>query len=82
MLSTAQTIPDKTRVRRYVTVSLSDKIIVDGEAYYCHRCKSRVTTVHNEPKAQIEVKVNPNDTPGVKIVENLCKQCNTIYIFV
>lgn len=73
---------EKIKSRRYYTVSLSDRLIPEGEPFHCHKCKSRVTTVYNEPAAMVEVKINPNDAGTQKLTENMCRTCNIIFLFV
>jgi hypothetical protein len=72
----------KLAERRYFLVSLSDKVIPDGEPFRCHKCGVIVQTVYNEPKAQIEIKVLPEDIGEGKLVGSLCRKDNILFHFI
>ena len=72
---------EKLATRRYFTVSLSDKVIPGGMPYRCWVCGHIVTTVYNEPKAQVEIKIAQEDVTG-KMTGNLCRDDNILYLFV
>lgn len=71
----------KAQTRLYITVSLSGRVIPEGEPFRCTKCGTRVTTIYNEINAMVEIKIIPSDAKHQKLTENLCHRCNRVYIF-
>lgn len=72
---------EKLATRRHFLVSLSDRVIPEGEPFRCHKCGVIIQTVYNEPKAQVEVKIAPEDIAG-KMTGALCRKDNILFNFV
>lgn len=71
----------KMRDRRYFTVALSDNPLPSERPYRCWDCGHIVTTIYNEPKAMVQIKILPNDAGEQKLTGTLCRSCNIVYLF-